>query len=224
MTHEYKNAIFIDFWNETFTTVISQPSCLVLRDAVKKVWSIVFSQCEDLLNGLKDYSISLMTVNDVFKGKPAPDITDDITKLCKGVELCRNRTQTNNFEWIPGVVEHMNKFWKLCEFADAASFFLKVRDALNLSGDFWLVGFVASRVRHSYTMYTSCIMFSFPLQAANSMKDQTLLSIDPSVADFLQDLASDERKRDCLKAYVESKEIVNWIREEIKGHILYLYG
>ena len=54
------------------------------------------------------------------------------------------------------------------------------------------------------------------------MKNQTLQAINQSVTDFLQDLASDERKRDCLKAYVESKEIVKWISEEIKGHISYI--
>lgn len=60
-----------------------------------------------------------------------------------------------------------------------------------------------------------------PLQAANSMKDQTLQAIDQSVvtaAKFLQDFASDEGKRDCLRAYVKSKKIVKWISEEIKGH------
>ena len=53
------------------------------------------------------------------------------------------------------------------------------------------------------------------------MKDLTLQNIDQSVvtaANFLQDFASDERKRDCLRAYVESKKLVKWIRKEIKGH------
>ena len=53
------------------------------------------------------------------------------------------------------------------------------------------------------------------------MKDQTLQAIDQSVANFLQDYASDEIKRECLKAFVESKEIVKWISEEITGHFIH---
>ena len=60
------------------------------------------------------------------------------------------------------------------------------------------------------------------------MKDQTLQSIDESVvtaAMFLEDFASDPKKRECLIAYAESQSIVKWIRKETKGHyiiIIYL--
>ena len=54
------------------------------------------------------------------------------------------------------------------------------------------------------------------------MKDQTLKAIDHSVvnaAKFLEDFASDKRKRECLKAYTESTEIVKWIRKETRGKL-----
>lgn len=150
MTHKCKNGIVIDFWKENFTTATSEPSDLALRSAVTAVWPIVFSQCVNLLNGLKDYSISLLTVDTLFKGKPVINVTDNITELYKGVELCQNRSEPSDFTWIHGVVERMNQFWQLCEFADAARVFLEVRDALNLTGDFQLVENVASQVRHNY--------------------------------------------------------------------------
>ena len=60
------------------------------------------------------------------------------------------------------------------------------------------------------------------LQATSSMKDQTLKAIDQSVvtaAKFLGDFASDEKKRECLKAYAESTKIVQWIRKETRGKL-----
>ena len=235
MTHKCESMIFIQFWNENFTTITSKSSDLVLSDAVKEVWSIVFSQCEDLLNRLNAYSLSLMIVDKLFKGKTKPVITNNIIQLCRGVELCRKKSETVDFKWIDGVVERMERFWQLCKLADAARVLLDMRDALDLTGDFQLVENVASQVRHNYAdVHPTCVLcnslFSTttttPLQAANSMKNQTLQAIDHSVvtaANFLQDFASDERKRDCLRAYVESKKIVNWITKEIKGHLIHIY-
>ena len=55
------------------------------------------------------------------------------------------------------------------------------------------------------------------------MEDQTLKAIDQNVvtaAKFLEDFASDKKKRECLKAYAESTKIVKWIRKETKGNIV----
>ena len=58
------------------------------------------------------------------------------------------------------------------------------------------------------------------------MKDQTLQSIDESVdtaAIFLEDFASDPKKRECLIAYAQSQSIVKWIRKVTKGHYYIIY-
>ena len=58
-----------------------------------------------------------------------------------------------------------------------------------------------------------------PLYAARDSGQSNVLSmLLEANANFLQDLANDERKRDCLSAYVESKKFVEWISEEIKGN------
>ena len=160
MTHGYKNGIFIEFCNENFNTITSQSSDLVPRDAIQEV----FSQCIDLLNGLnKNYSLSLMPIDQLFKGKPLHISASNITQLFGRVELCLN---TSDFKWIHGVVERMREFWKLCEFANAALVFLEVRDALNLTGDFQLVDNVAYQVgqlyMHVYIMY-SCNSMSYTM-------------------------------------------------------------
>lgn len=52
------------------------------------------------------------------------------------------------------------------------------------------------------------------------MKGQTLQAIDKGAilaAEFLKEYTSDKKKRECLTAFAECKEIVKWIRNETKG-------
>ena len=148
MTHECKSKIFSDYWYDRLALIIhSRSSDLALSDIAEEVWSPVFDQCVKLLTELKDYSVSLMTVNQLFEGQPVPIITSSIKQLYKGVELCQNGREVNDFKWMKGVVERMIQFWQLHGFAAAAQAFLEIRDAIKLTGDFQLVENVASLVR-----------------------------------------------------------------------------
>ena len=150
MTHECESKIFSKYWHDRLVLIIrSRSSGLVLSDIAEEVWSPVFDKCVKLLAELKDYSISLMTVNQLFEGQPIPTITFSIKQLYKGVELCQKGREVSNFKWIQGVVERMMQFWQLHGFTAAAQTFLEIRDVLKLTGDFKLVENVASRVRHT---------------------------------------------------------------------------
>ena len=149
MTHKCKSTIFSNYWYDRLALVNrSRSSDLALCDIAEEVWSPVFDQCVKLLAELKDYSISLLTVNQLFEGQPIPTITSSIKQLYKGVELCLNGREVNDFKWMQGVVERMVQFWQLHGFAAAAQAFLEIRDGLKLTGDFQLVENVASQVGH----------------------------------------------------------------------------
>ena len=99
MTHECKSKLFSDYWYDRLALIIrSRSSNLALSDIAEEVWSPVFDQCVKLLEELKDYSISLMTVNQLFEGQPIPTITLSIKQLHKGVELCQNGREVNDFK------------------------------------------------------------------------------------------------------------------------------
>ena len=150
MTHECESKIFSKYWHDRLVLIIrSRSSGLELSDIAEEVWSPVFDKCVKLLAELKDYSISLMTVNQLFEGQPISTITFSIKQLYKGVELCQKGREVSNFKWIQGVVERMMQFWQLHGFTAAAQTFLEIRDVLKLTGDFKLVENVASRVRHT---------------------------------------------------------------------------
>ena len=58
------------------------------------------------------------------------------------------------------------------------------------------------------------------VQATSSMRDQTLQAIDHNAvitANFLEEFASDKKKRDCLIAFAECQKIVEWIRTVTEG-------
>ena len=73
-------------------------------------------------------------------------INCNIRQLQRGVEWYQGRKNVN-FVWIDGVINRMYQFWKLSGYTEAAQAFLKIRDALELTGDFELVENVALKVR-----------------------------------------------------------------------------
>ena len=148
MTVGCKCSIFMEYWSATSNSVVH--SGFTFADVAAEVWRPVFSQCEELLASLIDCSISLTMVNDLFyqmsssRGRELIDY--NIRQLQRGVEWCQGRKNVD-FTWIDGVISRMYQFWKLSGYTEAAQAFLKIRDALKLTGDFELVENVALKVR-----------------------------------------------------------------------------
>lgn len=225
MTEECESKIFSYLWYKILHQY--QLHGLELRDVAMSVWSPVFSQCEKLLVELKDYSISLTTVDQLFRGQPVSSITANIEQLYKGVRKCKKSMEVEDFKWIKGVVERINQYWLLSGYDDAAQAFLKIRDAFNLTGDFQLVENMSSQVRCRSAPAIWCIQSSLPhaplvpvFSPCMQTTRSTLQDINQEMvtaAKFLEDYAKDEKKRECLRACAESKKIVEWIHMETKG-------
>ena len=147
MTQESKCDIFIKFLNERLAALVKDKCTLSMNDVMPKVWTPVFAWCEQVLEQLMDFSIPLLMVNDLFHGKDNGLIGRNIKQLQKGVEWCRSRRDVKDFGWIERVIDRMNQFWKLSGYTDAAQAFLKIRNKLELTGDFKLVENVALQVR-----------------------------------------------------------------------------
>ena len=147
MTQVCNSKMFLDFWHKRTSTVVKKSASLALGEINKELWTPVFSQCVELLGKLKDYSLSLQVVDQLFKGQH--DISGNIKQLYRGVEMCQNGQDVKDFKWMKGVIVRMNQFWMLCSFAETAEAFLQIRDALKLTGDFELVERIASQVGYS---------------------------------------------------------------------------
>ena len=146
MTVGCECSIFKEYWNAKLKSVVH--SGFTFADVTAEVWRPVFSLCEELLASLIDCSISLTMVDKLFHQMSSRRelINHNIRQLQEGVECCHGRKNVN-FEWIDGVINRMYQFWKLSGYTDAAQAFLKIRDALELTGDFQLMENVALQVR-----------------------------------------------------------------------------
>lgn len=144
MSHDCGSDLFSDCWNDTIANLKPKGS-LALKDVVPKVWVPVFTHCEKLLQQLMDYTISLATVDQLFKDKT--NITQIIQQLNKSVEMCRSGVEVKDFVWVEQVVERMEQFWELCRYEEAAQAILELRKALNITGSFDLVEKVACQVK-----------------------------------------------------------------------------
>ena len=146
MSQEYNSGLFSDYWRDRLTVVMGEGGSLTLADVLPEVWTPVYSKCDELLAQLKDYSLSLSAVDQLFKDMGTEAIKLRIEQLYTGVEMCRTEKEVKDLEWIEGVVERMDQYWKLCQYTDTAQAFLELRDALDLSGDFQLVQKLAEEV------------------------------------------------------------------------------
>ena len=147
MTKVCNSKIFFDIWSNRAVLIVKNRSpVLALGEVEKELWTPVFNQCEELLDKLKDCSLSLQVVDEVFKDQP--DVSGNIKHLYRGVEMCQKGQDVKDFQWMKEVIVRMNQYWRLCSFAETAEAFLQIRDALKLTGDFGLVERIASQVRH----------------------------------------------------------------------------
>ena len=109
MTQVCNSKIFLDFWHNRAALVVKNRSAsLTLSEVEKELWTPVFSQCVELLVKLKDNSLSLQVVDQLFKGQT--DIPGNIKQLYRGVEMCQNGRDVKNFKWMKGVIVRMNQF------------------------------------------------------------------------------------------------------------------
>ena len=70
MTQVCNSKIFLDFWHNRAALVVKNRSAsLTLSEVEKELWTPVFSQCVELLVKLKDNSLSLQVVDQLFKGQ-----------------------------------------------------------------------------------------------------------------------------------------------------------
>ena len=120
---------------------------LTFDDIIKKVWIPVFKQCTDIHEQLISSKITLAQVDQFFKqylGKEKA-LAQEIERIHLAVQKSLGKDATN-VKWIKAIIIKMQQHWELSTYADAAHAFLKIKDALHLTGDFSNVEEVAARV------------------------------------------------------------------------------
>ena len=139
-----------DLFNELWTTELKahcKHGTLTFDDAIKKVWTPVFRRCTEIHKQLISSKITLARVDQYFKQYSNNEnmLIQEMKYIHLAVQQCLKRNATGE-KWIKGIVSKMQQHWELSTYADAAHAFLKIRDTLQLTGDFSLVERVDAQV------------------------------------------------------------------------------
>ena len=149
MVRHYQNDFFHRIWEHTAIRAARASTAeLTIPDIVTKIWNPAFEECCKLLDSLSNCSITLREVDDRFlRFNNVSTIKLHLEQLHKGVEVCLDRKPPQRCPpWIDSAVERMQQYWMLSRYAKAAQTVLKLRDELNLTGDFALMETIAKKV------------------------------------------------------------------------------
>ena len=158
----HPNDIFNRFWCEKLSQVAKEKKALSFQQVVDNVWKPVFDQCVKLLGELKSGKLKLSDVDSLFKESYSSDqnsLNSLRQDLCNLHVAIHNNQSSDDFERIESVVCHIGQYWNLCNYHEAAKAFIKIRDMLNLTGDFTLVEEVIRRVFNDQKMIKLILFF-----------------------------------------------------------------
>ncbi len=66
-------------------------------------------------------------------------------------------------------------------------------------------------------------MYLFVFKLAESMRDQTLATIDGNLVEtgqFLEEIVNDSQKNNCLQTFGNSQEIIGWLKGFTKSKLV----
>ncbi len=138
MVQVFDSDLFLVYWRVTMDTVISSKPTITLDD-IPQVWAGAVQECQKLLTAVKAQTIKLVVVDKQFKPYCRKNLESQLINLHRGVCHYTGVSPANeNKEVIlmRSAARRILLYWDICSYRDTANVFLKIRDALNLTGDF----------------------------------------------------------------------------------------
>ena len=134
LTKKFPSSLFRRMWVAGVEQARAKHPTLSISNLKSEVWSPVFKQCQELLDGLKNLSITLGEVDTHFmiyetSGEPKTELR----LLFTGLNECLGMKATDD-PWIGQAVRRISEYRKLCTYRDAANSFLELKAFLQLSG------------------------------------------------------------------------------------------
>ena len=157
MTKKVNSSIFNDIWCSFMQVACASNPSMSIRDVEVLVWIPTFQSCFNMLKDLDSRSMSLANVDKYFKkyGDQCK-LKSEIKALFRGVNQCLQQDKSDD-SWIDSRVFHIQQYWKLHRYRDAANSFLSLRDSLGLTkGDFTDVERISKEVCNLVCIYCMC--------------------------------------------------------------------
>ena len=131
--------------------ILATRSDLTIAHIYSEIWQPVFKDCQMLLQSLVDKSMTLSFVDEhlqAYKNDLPPcknTLSDAVFNLDVGVSKCLGIKP--NKGPLRSALQSIEQYWILCRYQKGALVFLKLRDILNLKGDFEIVERLSHKVR-----------------------------------------------------------------------------
>lgn len=150
LAQTHVSTIFDYVWNDKIKD-ISVESTLAVADIQTKLWEPVISICAELLMTLQQCTITLLVVDKYFSQykRNKESLLKNLTNLFYGLSMCKYHTGFEGEEGVQQIkkgVDLMQQYWSLYSYADAAQICLKLKEELQLEGDFQIVELLAKQV------------------------------------------------------------------------------
>ncbi|XP_064404373.1 E3 ubiquitin-protein ligase RNF213-like isoform X3 [Halichondria panicea] len=187
--------------NNRLKKILATRSDLTIAHIYSEIWQPVFKDCQMLMQSLVDKSMTLSFVDQhlqAYKNDLPPcenTLYSAVFNLDVGVSKCLGIKP--NQAPLRSALQSIEHYWILCRYQKGALVFLKLRDILNLKGDFGIV----ERLSHQLT--------------ESVKEDQTLATIDTGAVEtdqFLKDIISNPQKYKCLQTFSNCQEIIEWLK------------
>ena len=115
---------------------------LTFREIHRNIWRPIYQECEDTIEQLSNLHLPLHKVKDYyFPYKTEAKLQEELTNLSDAINTCRRskgQVVSKNL-WIQDAASRIFTYKQLCQCRGAAETFLKLRDTLDLTGDFAVV-------------------------------------------------------------------------------------
>ena len=154
MSDENKPSIFMELWEKSKQKYLleceqekSTPS-LTLPQVTTRIWKPVYNECKQILQELSSLTMPLKKLKEYPFPEEKEELEQHLRNLCQVVDSCMSieGKEPTGEEWVRGTVNRMLKYRTLCKYANAAETLLKLKETLNLSGDFSLVETLSQQV------------------------------------------------------------------------------
>ncbi|XP_074870414.1 E3 ubiquitin-protein ligase RNF213 isoform X2 [Carettochelys insculpta] len=195
--HTYKDSYIFQLCWETTTRMMMEENEDVEGQVIPisdldEFFSPCYHEYRRLYNDLKSGKLIFAEVDTIFKDFKGQyeQIRTDLQIMCQG----------DNQEWIGQRLQQIQQYHELHLAFDSAKVIAKVKEGLNLSGDF--------RILEMLLNFTN----SF-----ESFKEQSLDSISPDLMrakEWLQGIT--EPRRRCLEELTLRREFINWVKEALE--------
>ncbi|XP_067403324.1 E3 ubiquitin-protein ligase RNF213 isoform X3 [Emydura macquarii macquarii] len=198
--HTYKDShIFQLCWKKAAQSTVEEYEDLegqvITLFTLDELFSPCYHEYKRLYNDLKSGELTFAEVDDTFT-----DFTSHYERIRTDLEIMGQLDPGDNREWIEQRIQQIQQYHELHLAFDSAKVIAKVKEGLNLSGDF--------RILEMLLNFTD----SF-----ESFKNEKLDSISPELMrakECLQGIT--EPRRQCLEELALRKDFINWVKEALE--------